>query len=322
MGLCKCPKRKVTNQFCFEHRVNVCEHCMVSSHKKCVVQSYLAWLQDSDYNPDCSFCNSPLSEEECVRLTCYCLYHWNCLDNHCRNLPATTTPEGYTCVQCDALIFPAENLVSPVADQLRNHLKDVNWARAGLGLPLIDAAKERKPAPVPVGPRPTPEGEDKSGDPMNVAHELMSAKKVGRSGSTSGPPVGGVGVGGVAGTSQKNWKGGDTVLDFDSPTSRRLGTEFPDLASSPLISGGDPDSDANKYKRRAPTDLLYRWLRSVVNAGPRGRRGFGSWPMLLILAFLGVLTLFALLSYLSRGEDYDDPMLDPMNNPNIRVEGI
>ena len=34
MGLCKCPKRKVTNQFCFEHRVNVCEHCMVSNHPK------------------------------------------------------------------------------------------------------------------------------------------------------------------------------------------------------------------------------------------------------------------------------------------------
>lgn len=34
MGLCKCPKRRVTNQFCFEHRVNVCEHCMVTNHPK------------------------------------------------------------------------------------------------------------------------------------------------------------------------------------------------------------------------------------------------------------------------------------------------
>ena len=58
MGLCKCPKRKVTNQFCFEHRVNVCEHCMVSSHSTCPVQSYLQWLQDSDYNPNCFFCDS------------------------------------------------------------------------------------------------------------------------------------------------------------------------------------------------------------------------------------------------------------------------
>lgn len=37
MGLCKCPKRQVTNQFCFEHRVNVCEHCMVNSHPKVIV---------------------------------------------------------------------------------------------------------------------------------------------------------------------------------------------------------------------------------------------------------------------------------------------
>ena len=34
MGLCKCPKKKVTNQFCFEHRVNVCEHCLVSNHTR------------------------------------------------------------------------------------------------------------------------------------------------------------------------------------------------------------------------------------------------------------------------------------------------
>ena len=26
MGLCKCPKRKVTNQFCFEHRVSTDLH--------------------------------------------------------------------------------------------------------------------------------------------------------------------------------------------------------------------------------------------------------------------------------------------------------
>lgn len=60
MGLCKCPKRKVTNLFCFEHRVNVCEYCMVSTHPTCVVRSYLQWLQDSDYSPNCSFCDGKL----------------------------------------------------------------------------------------------------------------------------------------------------------------------------------------------------------------------------------------------------------------------
>ena len=107
MGLCKCPKRKVTNQFCFEHRVNVCEYCMVKKHPKvcicrqfiyllfiidslitntddiiflfhfqCVVQSYLQWLQDSDYNPNCSLCDQDLSEENCARLNCYRKYRY------------------------------------------------------------------------------------------------------------------------------------------------------------------------------------------------------------------------------------------------------
>mgnify|MGYP001791863795 FL=1 len=34
-------------------------------------------------------------------------------------------------------IFPAANVVSPVADRLKDLLARVNWARAGLGLPLV-----------------------------------------------------------------------------------------------------------------------------------------------------------------------------------------
>ena len=40
MGLCKCPKRKVTNLFCFEHRVNVCEHCLIDNHPKVSAKLY------------------------------------------------------------------------------------------------------------------------------------------------------------------------------------------------------------------------------------------------------------------------------------------
>lgn len=41
MGLCKCPKRKVTTQFCYEHRVNVCEHCVVLNHPRVSIISFL-----------------------------------------------------------------------------------------------------------------------------------------------------------------------------------------------------------------------------------------------------------------------------------------
>ncbi|GFW57890.1 zinc finger protein-like 1, partial [Trichonephila clavipes] len=138
MGLCKCPKKKVTNQFCFEHRVNVCEHCMVTNHSKCVVQSYIQWLQDSDYNPNCHICKTELAEGDCIRLTCYHVFHWDCLNKYALSTPPQTPPEGYTCPMCNICIFPQPNAVSPVTEALRNVLMNVNWARVGLGYPAME----------------------------------------------------------------------------------------------------------------------------------------------------------------------------------------
>lgn len=163
MGLCKCPKRKVTNLFCFEHRVNVCEHCLVSNHNKvggcnyyrivlswsclynniiynvalylhsshiyraqfhsqlvnfcvviilhfiviicafllvalqCIVQSYLQWLQDSDYNPNCSLCNDPLTAQDTVRLVCYGeIVNLICIDSSCKMSTANVMKHDFT----------------------------------------------------------------------------------------------------------------------------------------------------------------------------------------------------------------------------------
>ena len=236
-----------------------------------------------------------------MRLVCYCLFHWSCLDNYCRSLPPDTAPAGYTCPVpgCGSQIFPPENLVSPVADKLRMVLQYVNWARAGLGLPLLSDSLERKPLSVPSGPRPSPEGEDTSGDPLSLAHELV-AKKAAR-------------------------ERVDTVVTFDSETVRRGDRgetgDFADLAKSPLLAG-DPDSQNNKYKRRAPTDWLLRWWRNIMKPAAQRRRSLSHWVMLAVIVALAFLTLVFVFSYLGRG-GADDPMLDPMNNPNIRIgDGI
>nr|CAG4646471.1 EOG090X0ASS [Macrothrix elegans] len=147
MGLCKCPKRKVTNQFCFEHRVNVCESCMVTNHPKCVVQSYCQWLKDSDYSSFCGLCSTELSQEDCLRLVCYHVFHLKCLDAYCRQYPLNTAPAGYVCPSCTNPIFPASNLVSPVADVLRTVLANKSWAREGLGLPLMPFDDPSNPNP-------------------------------------------------------------------------------------------------------------------------------------------------------------------------------
>lgn len=65
------------------------------------------------------------------------VFHWYCLNKYAQQLPSNTAPAGYTCPCCKAGIFPAQNVVSPVAEQLKEHLSKVNWARSGLGLPLV-----------------------------------------------------------------------------------------------------------------------------------------------------------------------------------------
>lgn len=65
------------------------------------------------------------------------MFHWKCLDQRQSQLPLHTAPGGHTCPSCAQNIFPASNLVSPVADVLRNKLAQVNWGRNELSLPLV-----------------------------------------------------------------------------------------------------------------------------------------------------------------------------------------
>lgn len=45
--------------------------CDLSLPLQCIVQSYLQWLQDSDYSSNCRLCNTPLASRETTRLVCY-----------------------------------------------------------------------------------------------------------------------------------------------------------------------------------------------------------------------------------------------------------
>uniref|UniRef100_A0A5S6QWE2 Zinc finger protein-like 1 homolog n=1 Tax=Trichuris muris TaxID=70415 RepID=A0A5S6QWE2_TRIMR len=134
MGLCKCPKKIVTQMFCYEHRVNVCEYCLTEDHARCIVQNYLSWLNDSDYDDTCSLCKMKLSDPNfsCVRLLCLHVFHVECLDKWAHNLPSNTAPAGYKCTVCEAMIFPRPNQIGPMVDALKASLGSAEWARVGL----------------------------------------------------------------------------------------------------------------------------------------------------------------------------------------------
>ncbi|XP_062584564.1 zinc finger protein-like 1 [Saccostrea cucullata] len=356
MGLCKCPKKKVTNLFCFEHRVNVCENCLVANHAKCVIKSYLQWLQDSDYNPNCSLCHQLLNDEQygdCVRLTCYDIFHWPCLNQYAQQFPANTAPAGYTCPTCSAGIFPPSNMVSPVADKLKTLLSTVNWARAGLGLPLIDEPQELVlPPPQETPPLtqstplkseatlPTQNTLQKSGSvpshvttPYSTGFSSTPAASPYPLGASPNPQMGNS----YSPVSPPNYNNRPSahvppnqhsVISVDEGTSAR---------GQDKLSFGDPrklfdstkedtnsifntsqDHDENKYRRRSAMEWLTKWLKSRESKHGKKdpltlRKRF---LMVLLIGVIGFLTSIVIFSKLGRSDVDDDPFA---GNPQVRV---
>ncbi|KAM4721685.1 zinc finger protein-like 1 [Rhinophrynus dorsalis] len=317
MGLCKCPKRKVTNLFCFEHRVNVCEHCLVANHAKCIVQSYLQWLQDSDYNPNCRLCNTLLSSKETARLVCYDLFHWSCLNDLATQLPPNTAPAGYRCPSCQGPVFPPSNLVSPVASTLREKLSTVNWARAGLGLPLIE---EVQPVDESVSHDDT-DYRDWSVVNSTSDHISESSETTPQAGylySSTPPSSAPHGLNG--GLSQDHVvMMGDTEAEgvtINAASTPRKVYDTRDVASSQdtLI-----DFDDDKYRRRPTLSWLARILRNRAGSKTRPASSNQRFLVILIIGILAFLTLILLMSKFGRASADSDPNLDPLLNPHIRV---
>ncbi|XP_013398399.1 zinc finger protein-like 1 homolog isoform X2 [Lingula anatina] len=336
MGLCKCPKRKVTNLFCFEHRVNVCEHCLVANHPKCIVQSYLQWLQDSDYNPVCTLCQRSLADEDagnCVRLLCYDVFHWSCLNAYAQQLPANTAPAGYQCPACKTGIFPANNIASPVADALRTLLSEVNWARAGLGLPLIE---EPSLPPLPPPPVVSQSPEQSLPSQSNGISQSLPAQNhiqadgfIGQSytaGHTSYPtPISSkVDTRQYQGHSAMPKPTMHSVVNVDDmpPYSRekanprRLfeGTNDMDLLNM------SKDHDEDKYKRRPALHWLSKWFKSREGKNRKDPSStYKKFLVVLVIGLLGFITVILIFSKMGKAASDEDPFLDPMANPNIRV---
>ncbi|XP_051170434.1 zinc finger protein-like 1 homolog [Leptopilina boulardi] len=319
MGLCKCPWRRVTNQFCFEHRVNVCENCMVTNHPKCIVQSYLQWLQDSDWTPVCTLCSENLNEGDCVRLICYHVYHWRCLDKFARNLPATTAPAGYTCPICQSRIFPQSNLVSPVADVLREKLAGVNWARAGLGLPLLSEDREQKPVQErkasvensafknhsSVAPPASPStsstiATSRTNSLLNSTNSLTNNVHVNN--QKVGPPY--------------------SVVNIDATLTNQIPRKVFEAYDEPKDVSFDHDE--NKYQRKSAIDWFLRWWKLISRSPARRRNNPGSlykrYVLLAVGGFIAFIFIVILFSWLGKMATDGDPSFNVFENRQINVQ--
>ncbi|XP_055004458.1 zinc finger protein-like 1 [Boleophthalmus pectinirostris] len=329
MGLCKCPKRKVTNLFCFEHRVNVCEHCLVSNHNKCIVQSYLQWLQDSDYNPNCSLCDTPLADQDTVRLVCYDVFHWACLNNLASRLPLHTAPAGYQCPSCQGPVFPPSNLASPIADVLKEQLSSVNWARAGLGLPLIeeplvDLEETKAPDVTDYNDWSTFDAREQSeAYPSHSYNTSLSppSNATNTISATVQEEVGAARKNGEPTTQEHvvvnfNTASINDTLTIHAASSPRKVYDTRDIGHSSVTQ---IDFDDDKYRRRPALS----WFAQVLKNRTGGKRTSLTWKqrmfMFLLVGVLGFFTLIIIMAKLGRASAGSDPNLDPLLNPNIRV---
>jgi len=292
MGLCKCPKKKVTNQFCFQHRVNVCEHCMVEDHPSCTVKSYLQWLNDSDHEEEtkCVFCKLALEDAPCIRLICYDVFHTACLDAWGSSLPPHTAPAGYRCPRCRGPVFPGPTHASPVAQALRTALGAFQWALRTQGLAgkesSWDNSKENTEDSGSQSPTPAPTQHHKA---PHSTPALPTIDEHPTDNSQSAPLL--------------------------PPTHRK--PPHQDHPHSAVAMATDDESGDSKYKRRPVLVWLRRWWRSHQPFGKVVGRSTASRQMFLFLLVVCLLTVLMLLLSARRGDS--DPMFDPLNNPNIHV---
>lgn len=284
MGLCKCPKRLITNQFCFEHRVNVCEHCMVNSHPKCIIQSYIQWLKDSDYDSSCALCKNSLESDECIRLKCYHVFHWNCLDERESALPSNTAPGGHTCPTCFDHIFPSSNLISPVADVLRNRLKATSWGRDEFGAILKPNTTFSEATKSNQFQSPNSNTSDDNISPNNNMSSMSSSSSANKASMIHESP-------------KDHSINIETAAPYYQASSRR-----------PLLNREPPvgiDRDENKYKRRTPAEIFSRWSRRlyVPPSRPPWRR---TWFIVMSGVVIFIFIIYIMASLGRRNTSYND----------------
>uniref|UniRef100_S4RSZ1 Zinc finger protein-like 1 n=1 Tax=Petromyzon marinus TaxID=7757 RepID=S4RSZ1_PETMA len=259
------------------------------------------------------------------------VFHWACLNTMAAQLPPNTAPAGYCCPSCKAPIFPSPNLAGPVATALRAQLSSVNWARAGLGLSVIEepeaTSKEAQLDVTDYQDWP-PASSSFHGNARPARGHLIAQRsfsmhifqrhllREANSNQCCSP------------NHRVKILPPDAENSVSSPVASAQRKVYDATAREPFQSTSiHVDTDEDKYRRRPALQWLARWFRS--RSAPQSRRKDASLVagarrqrrvVLLVLGLLAFLTLLLVMSQLGRGAADSDPLLDPLANPHIRVQ--
>ncbi|CAG0921402.1 unnamed protein product [Notodromas monacha] len=275
------------------------------SLKYCIVQSYLQWLEDNDYIPVCELCKKGLNAAGCIRLICYHVFHQHCLHEMGKQVTAkegTPSEASFCCPTCGKSLFPPTNMVSPVADNLKDVLMKANWARNIMGLPeLADVGDSGMTfsRPEPLGsPSINEDVETHGGKQRFSAHSVASS--------------------GVEKPQHHR-----EPLHAGASVRRQVDVDSGSAGHSRTVNMYE-DEVADKYKFRRPRfESILRWWSDLVRPSPRLMRN-PNYRTRRIVTFviMGALALFLLLTAMSwlGGVPDDDPAFDEHNNPYVHTE--
>jgi len=122
-----------------------------------------------------------------------------------------------------------------------------------------------------------------------------------------------------------------SIVAMDETSAYSRASDRSDLfATSQMILSNETllnvsqDHDQDKYKRRPAFQWFARWFSSRVGSGGRQRKDPNAsckrYVIISLLAFLALITMIIVFSKLGRAATEDDPALDPLANPNIKIE--
>jgi len=236
-------------------------------------------------------------------------------------------------------VFPPENQVSPVADQLRKVLSSAPWARVGLGLPVVPATTSGSATvSESVVSRHDADVVSQGTDIRHVAgtHEqtdhTLSSSSYPVTQASQSPPY----TTPLSTKTELRSTRDHHVVDVRQqntvvppPQQAHARSDKPSTVSRKIFNTREPvdsipyDHDENKYQRRGAIDWFTRWFwsRRSRKPGPEDpNASLKRTTIMLILLILAFTTLVVLFTRVGRGMADKDPFLDPMANPNIRVQ--
>lgn len=196
-----------------------------------------------------------------------------------------------------------------MASALREKLATVNWARAGLGLPLIDEVVDPEPEHLNTSDFSDWSSFHANGTPEQ--DELASASAAPAFYSQASRPP--------ASPSRSEQHTVIHMGSSDPLPHASAPRKVYDTRDDDRTPGHHRDCDDDKYRRRPALGWLAQLLRSRAGSHKRPLTLLQRAGLLLLLGLLGFLALLALMSRLGRAAADSDPNLDPLMNPHIRV---